>query len=150
MGYTGSTGALMATIKGETDLWSGLYIVVQSAIKDGDVKPLMQMGGKRIPGLNIPILEEVVAPKWKRFMKLLNAQYSVSRLVAATPGLPEARTKFLREAFRRMAHDEKFLSMAKKMNLPIQFTPGDELHQWINDAMDQSPEVIDLLKSVLL
>lgn len=149
-GYRGSTSALLASIKGEVDGMVGIYDTIRGALEGGDVKAILQMGGKRVPGLEgVPLLHEVADPKWKDLLRLLKIQYSVSRLVATTPGIPEARTRFLREVFRRMAKDKEFLAMAKKWRRPIDFIPGEEIQKWINDALNQPPEVVELLERLI-
>lgn len=150
LGYTGSNEFVLATIKGEVDACISVYDTAQGALESGDLKAVLQMGGKKIPGLeNIPLLHELAGPEWKDLMRVLNVQYSVSRLVTTAPGVPEARVAFLRDVFRRMAHDKEFLDTAQKRNLPIDFTPGEELQEWMEGAMNQPQKVIDLLKKLL-
>jgi len=150
-GYGGSSDSQLATIKGEVDAMVGIYDTLRISMESGDIKPLLQMGGRKIPGMeSVRLLREIIPPGNEDLMNLLEIQYSVSRLLAAPPGLPVARRDLLREIYKKMVEDKEFINAAKKINLNIEFTSGEELESMMRGALKQPPKVIDLLKRVIV
>jgi hypothetical protein len=51
-----------------------------------------------------------------------------------------------RAAMTDVMRDPAFLADAKKLNLPIDYLPGDAVAAKMNTAMNQPPETVEALK----
>ena len=78
---------------------------------------------------------------------LIEVSGTVSRLTAAPPGIPADRLEALREAYRAATSDPEFLARAAALRLPVKPRIGDDIGNAIVSALDQPPEVIEMLKA---
>ena len=67
----------------------------------------------------------------------------------APPNVPADRVKALRAAFAAMIKDKAFLEEARKLNLDIDFVPGEELQKIVADIIDAPADVKKRLADVL-
>ena len=65
------------------------------------------------------------------------------------PGVPSARTKILREAFLKTMSDPELLAEAKRKNLDITPSTGEELEALAKQVMAQTPEVVARVKTLM-
>ena len=65
------------------------------------------------------------------------------------PGIPAERLKILREAFMKTMADPAFLDEAKKRNLEVEPSTGEELEKLAKEVMAQPPEVIERVKKLM-
>jgi tripartite-type tricarboxylate transporter receptor subunit TctC len=84
----------------------------------------------------------------KRMLGLLQAISEMGRLTAGPPGIPADTLAAERAAMTAVMKDPQFLADAKKLNLPIDYLPGDVVAARIKAALDQPPDVIATLKRV--
>jgi len=150
-GYTGTTEIQLAVVKGEVDANIGVYDTLYPMLVSGDIIPVLQMGGRKIKGLeNLPLFKDIAPPGYEALMRLLDVQYSVSRLVAGPPGIPADRAALLREVFKKMAEDKTFLEAAAKAKRNIEFTPGEAIQKMMEEAMKVSQKDVDMLQDILV
>lgn len=146
-GYPGSSDIDLAIIRGELDGRIGSYDSVRNMIENGEVRPLLVVGSEKIQELpDIPLIRDVAPPENKALIDLMIAQAELSRPIAAPPGLPEDRTKVLREAFAKAFADPDLLAKAKELKLPIEYMSGEETEKIVKQALNQPPEVVKFIK----
>ncbi len=71
------------------------------------------------------------------------------RAMIAPPGTRAEIVKMLRAAYAQALKDPELISEAKKSNLDIDYTPGEQLQKLAREVMDQSAEVIERVKKLL-
>ena len=71
------------------------------------------------------------------------------RAMIAPPGTRAELVKILRAAYAQALKDPELLAEAKKSNLDIDYTPGEQLQKLAREVMDQSPEVVEKVKKIL-
>src|SRR5690606_6895986 len=84
----------------------------------------------------------------ERTEAILNAWESlqaVGRPVAAPPGTPAERVRFLREAFDQAMHDPELLAISEKTQRPFDYASGEEMKQIVATAFGMSDEMKGLL-----
>ena len=72
----------------------------------------------------------------------------MARVIAAIPGIPDGRVAALREAFKKALQDPELQAKAKQAKLPLNFMAGEDVAKMVNAAMNQSPDVIKMLKDI--
>ena len=65
------------------------------------------------------------------------------------PGNPPDRVKILREAYARAMRDPGLVDEAKKSQMDMEHTPGEDLQALMKELMNQSRDVIERVKNVL-
>ena len=73
----------------------------------------------------------------------------MGRLIAAPPGLPEARREALIQALKKTVADPEFQANAKKASLMIDPAYGDDVATLVKGSLNQSPEDLKILKDIL-
>jgi predicted DCC family thiol-disulfide oxidoreductase YuxK len=123
--------------------------------KTGFARILMQTGKSRDPRIaDTPTIYELMnehktADSERRLLPLILAASDFGRPMVAPPGVPPARVKILREAFLKTLADSELLAEAKRKNLDITPTPGEELQELAKQVMVQTPEVVARVKTLM-
>lgn len=123
--------------------------------KRGFVRVLVQTGRKRDPRLaDVPTVNELldeykVAEPMRRLAALALASGDFGRPIVATPGIPAERAKILRQAFANTLKDPDLLAEAKKKNLEIDPTSGDDLETLANDVLSANEDAVARLNKLL-
>jgi tripartite-type tricarboxylate transporter receptor subunit TctC len=143
-GYNGDEDQL-AMLRGEVAGTVGSRSSFQRFVDEGNGKFIAQIGG---PAGDVPLL---VPPKDNgqagKIIALVESQGNLSRLTAGPPGIPEDRLQALRSAYLAATSDPEFLEKAKKLGLPIDPLVGEKVAEAVATALDQTPEMIESLKS---
>jgi tripartite-type tricarboxylate transporter receptor subunit TctC len=116
----------------------------------GDGIYVLSISGGESPIPGVPEAREVVSDQ--RALRLLNLVETVGelgRLTVGPPNIPAERLEFLRQAFLQAAADPELLSQAAMINIPISPVDGAEVEQKMRAALDQPPELVAELKSVV-
>lgn len=71
------------------------------------------------------------------------------RAMIAPPGTRTELVKILRAAYAQALKDPELLAEARKSNLDVDYTPGEQLQKLAREVMDQSPEVVEKVKKIL-
>lgn len=154
-GYKGSRGIFHAIESGEVHgaLASNVSWL---NIKPGWVEkkfviPIIQFTRKRAPGFEgVPTPEEFT--KDKEILEILrtaNTGAIMGRSLAGVPDMPRDRLQYLRDAFRKGIQDPAVLALAKKLNLPIDYTSGEELDRLTLEILATPKPVVDKVKKLL-
>lgn len=116
---------------------------------------LMQTGQARDPRLpDTPTLDELMREyktpeSRRRLVPLVMAGSDFGRPIIAPPGVAADKLKSLREAFMKTMNDPELLTEAKRKNLDISPTPGEELEKLAKEVTSQSPEIIERLRTLM-
>jgi tripartite-type tricarboxylate transporter receptor subunit TctC len=148
-GYTGNDSDL-AILRGEVEGEVGSASSLAHFVDSGDGRILLQIGMKKDPALgNVPLLSDIAPANKKAISDLLLVDASIGRLVAAPPGLPEARRLALVQAFQKATADPEYLANMQKAKLPVDPSFGDDVGNLIKSSLTQTPEDLATLKTLL-
>ena len=115
----------------------------------------MQTGKTRDPRIaDAPTIYELMnehktAESERRLLPLILAASDFGRPMVAPPGVPPAIVKILRDAFLKTLADADLLAEAKRKNLDITPTPGEELQELAKQVMVQTPEIVARVKMLM-
>jgi putative tricarboxylic transport membrane protein len=145
-GYNGSDDQL-AMRRGEIEAAVASKSSWEQFVKNGYGRFLVQIGGsdKDTPQL----APQVTDPKAKSLIALIQSQGDIARLTAGPPGIPADRLAALRDAYRKAMDDKELQARAEKMDRPVEPLIGDDVLKAVKEALDQSPEIVALLKDSL-
>jgi len=127
----------------------------QSWRKNGFARLLIQTGRKRDERLpDVPTLYELMEQYKttdidRRLADVVLASNIFGRPYVTPPGISQDQVKVLREAFAKTMSDREFLAEAKRRNLEIKPTAGEELEKLAKEIVVQPPEVIERMKKLL-
>ena len=149
-GYVGKEAEL-AILRGEIDGQVQSYSSIESYIKTGQGRVLLQIADKKHPELaNVPLASDIVPAKGKKLVDLIVAtSSSLQRLTVAPPGVPAGRLQALIAAYKATLSDPQLLAETDKAQLPIEPLYGEEVGQLINHALDQPADNLALLKRII-
>ena len=112
-------------------------------MKNGYARFIAQFGGSE---KDIPQLADLVTqPDALRLVKLITTQGDIARLTAGPPGIAEVPLRALREAYRAALSDKDFEARAEKLEKPVEALYGEEVAKRVSEALNQTPEVTNLL-----
>jgi tripartite-type tricarboxylate transporter receptor subunit TctC len=66
------------------------------------------------------------------------------------PGAPPDRVKMLRDSYAKAMRDPGLIEEAKKSQMDMEHTPGEELQTLMKELMNQPRDVIERVKKVLV
>jgi tripartite-type tricarboxylate transporter receptor subunit TctC len=119
------------------------------------VRVLIQTGKVRderlpqIPTLNELMDEFKTEDLGRRLATVVLASGEFGRPYQLPPGIPAARLKVLRDAFVKTMADRGFLDEAKRRNLEVKPSTGEELEKLAKEVMGQPPQVIERVKKLM-
>ena len=123
--------------------------------KTGFARILMQTGKTRDPRIaDAPTIYELMneyktPESERRLLPLVFAASDFGRPIVAPPGVPPDRIKILREAFLKTMNDPDLLAEAKRKNLDITPSTGEELEALAKQVMAQTPDVVARVKTLM-
>lgn len=154
VGFKGSSESALAAIRGDV---TGFAVTDRSArdySSDGSLIPVAVIGRERSTLLpDVPtIFEAVDVPQDKAFWIDFRAGIvDIGRALVTTPGTPEERLAFLREAFRDILSDPLFVAEAEERGLPIDYATGEEVEATVQAVFDALPaDRLEAVRDVLL
>ena len=115
----------------------------------------MQTGRARDPRLpDVPTLSELMdehntPAAARRLVPLVLASGDFGRPIIAPPGVAPEKVKILRDAFMKTMNDPELLAEAKKKNLNITPTRGEDLEIAAKSVVVQPPEMLQRLKTLM-
>jgi tripartite-type tricarboxylate transporter receptor subunit TctC len=123
--------------------------------KQNLVRILMQTGRKRdarMPEVSTihELMNEYKTPAQIRaLVTAVLASGDLGRPFIGPPGLPSARLKTMRDAFKKTMNDPMFLADVKTRKLEANPTFGEELETIAKEAVSQPREIVDRMKKIL-
>jgi tripartite-type tricarboxylate transporter receptor subunit TctC len=145
-GYNGNDDQL-AMRRGETAGGMGSRSSFENFVKNGYGRFIAQIGGKQT---DIPQLRDSIKdPNGLTFVALIQSQGDIARLTAGPPGIPADRLAALRDAYKKALEDKELQAKAEKLGVPVDPAYGDEVLTLVKAALNQTPEVIAVVKNAL-
>ena len=146
-GYEGTEGEL-AVLRGDVDMMFGSRSSLQHYIDSNDGRFLLSYGGDQTADLPTLDRKSLGAENATTFA-LFDAVSKFARATAGPPGMSTETLAILRKAYAEALADPELLKEAKQSNLSIQPASGEEVQQALAAALDQSPEVKSLIKTIV-
>jgi len=155
-GYKGSRETVMAIENGEVDgrcsfVLSGMKVAKPDWLKPGGANLILQMALKRSPDLpNVPnIMEMVSKDEDRQMLELMMAPQEVARPFIGPPNMEADKKEALRRAFDKTMTDPAFLDDAKKMNVDVIPTKGEDVEAFIKKIYATPKPIVDRLKRMI-
>jgi tripartite-type tricarboxylate transporter receptor subunit TctC len=123
--------------------------------KKGFDHHILQSGPKRDPRMGdaptlFELMDQYKTPDVVRALtRIVLASGEFGRPMVAGPGNPPERVKILRDAYARAMKDPGLIEEAKKGQMDMEHTPGEDLQNLMKDLMNQPPQVMERVKKVL-
>jgi tripartite-type tricarboxylate transporter receptor subunit TctC len=156
-GYTGTAPIRLAAESGELAggcwQWESMKPTWRAGLQSGDVNIVVQMTAEPLPELpKVPLALNLVQSDEAR--KLIAAAVqttpAITRLYAVPPSTPKDRVRTLQKSFMDTMKDADFLAEAKKSNLDIDPTSGEETGKAIDSLFHLEPALVAKMKTILL
>ncbi len=145
-GYGGTEGE-MAMMRGEICGQVASTSSVQGFVDAGYGSYILAIGGD-IDG--VPnAMEYANSDRAKRIVELISALAQLGRITAAPPGTSDAQLNALRAAYKSALEDPALLAEAKRKGRPIDPAFGDDVKQLVAAALDQTPEITQIISKSL-
>lgn len=145
-GFEGNEGE-MSMMRGEVCGQFGTTSSIQPFVDSGYGHFILTVGGQ-VEG--VPnAMEFAETDKAKGIVTLIGALAELGRVTAAPPGVDPERLQQLRNAYYETLNNPDFLAEAERMNMPIDPAYGDEVTQLVLNALDQSPETIQIIANAV-
>ncbi len=146
--FTGNTGELSMR-RGEVAGQIGTVESLEQFVKGGGGFYALEISGKEgtLPG--VPrVTQYAKDERAKKLVALVQAMSELGRLQAAPPGVPAETLAVLRTAMEQTIKDPGFVADSERLNLPIDFLPGDVVTEKVKAALTQPADVVAALKAV--
>lgn len=123
--------------------------------KRGFDRHILQAGAKRDPRLaDTPTLSELMdhyktPDVVRRTARIILASGDFGRPMQIGPGNKPEHVKILRDAYARAMRDPGLIDEAKKGQMDMEYTSGEELGNLMKELMSQPKEVMDRVRKVL-
>lgn len=145
-GYVGNEGNL-SLLRGETHATLDGSETSMQVVNKGDGFLMMQFG-KEIPGVadgrDFAKTDDAL-----KIVSLLEAQSVLARIAAGPPGIPQDRLDYLRAMYRKTLESPELQEDAAKAKRTIKPMYGEDVATAIRKALNQPPDVVALLKSLV-
>jgi len=148
-GYPGSAEQILALVRGEADLYSpsvGTYLRNRN-----ELRALLSIQEKRVPEIpDVPALGELDIKKdSKSLVEAFLSIWEIGMSIITSPGVPPERVKFLKEIFAKSLKDQEVLDKAKKLQIPLDPLPGDQVEVLVKRAFNLGPEDLKKLDLII-
>ncbi len=146
--FTGNTGELSMR-RGEVAGQIGTVESLEQFVKSGAGFYALEISGNAgtLPG--VPrVAQYAKDERARKLVALVQAMSELGRLQAAPPGMQAETLAVLRTAMAQVVKDPGFVADSEKLNLPIDFLPGDVVAEKVKAALTQPPEIVAALKAV--
>jgi tripartite-type tricarboxylate transporter receptor subunit TctC len=153
-GYVSGTDIILAMERGEVHgrfgwSWGSVKSREAERVKNGTIKVLLQMGLKKTPDLNAPLILDLAKNETDRkAMEVIFAATTIGWPSLLPPKVPADMVKAYRDAYKATMKDAKFTEAANKRRLELDPVTGEEIQAIIANVYAASPEVIQRARSV--
>jgi len=95
-------------------------------------------------------MEQYKIPEVMRSVtRMVLANGNFGRPMVTGSGVPPERIKLLRESYANAMRDSGLIEEAKKSQMDMEHTPGEELQALMKELMNQPREVVERVKKIL-
>ena len=146
-GFKGSSETELAVTSGQVELGSGTLGTRLGGIEAGDQVPIVLMGRERAEELpDVPALTELDLENPDLVDAYIGLQ-EVGRSVFAPPGVEENCLGELQDALKSTLENPEFQKeIGANVDVPFEYTDGEELRQAVENVLDSPQELVELLK----
>lgn len=156
-GYPGGSRINLAMERGElhgrgSNTWTSYEATFADAVHGKKLIPLVQVGISKDSAIpDTPLLADLVRgdPLKEQVSEFLSLAASLSRPMAAPPGVPRDRVSLLREAFKKTMADAVFQTAAQKSGIEIDPMDGEETERAVRKMLSTPKEVLSVVKSAM-
>jgi len=149
-GYTGTKDIFLAMRRGEVDGTCGLFesqllSSYMDDIKAGDLGIFMQSSLDKVSPLfpdASSIMTVLKTDEMRAIARLVFGPATITRPLAAPPGIPEERLHALRKALFDTVDDKLTLAAAAKMSMKLQPKASDDIERLIASFQDAAPDTL--------
>jgi tripartite-type tricarboxylate transporter receptor subunit TctC len=156
-GYSGTAPIRLAAESGELAggcwQWESIKPTWRAGLQDGTVNIVVQLTNDPLPELpNVPLALNLVQSDEARKLIIASVQTTapITRLYALPPGTPKDRVRILQRSFMETMKDADFLAEAKKSNLEIDPTSGEDARKAIDSLFQLETALVAKMKGILL
>jgi tripartite-type tricarboxylate transporter receptor subunit TctC len=151
-GYPGSREVNLAIEKGEVQggcgqSWSSVYATYKQRIDSGELRALVQEDSTGYPDLNrqgVPLtVSYAKTPEQKQILDLVYSQTVFGRPYVVAAEVPAPRVAALRKAFMDTMNDPALKAEARKMQVDVDATSGDELQKKIAEIYATPKDIVE-------
>ncbi len=153
-GYPSTNDIALAMERGEVDGmctgWGVVEVTKPDWITRSFVNVLTQFAGQRDKRIaSVPLIHEAALPVgMSEAVTFLTLSDTATRPFVGPPGVPADRAAALRRAFDTAMADSEFLAFAKKTNLDIDPTTGEDLAKIVRGIFATSPEALEFARKL--
>ena len=145
-GFEGTEGE-MSMLRGEICAILGSTSSFQTFVDSGNGSLILSLGGT-IDGVP-SAMDFATTERAKRLVSFIDTLATLGRVTAAPPGTPKDRVALMRSAYKASLEDPELRADAQKMGRPIEPAYGEEVHQLVISALDQTPETVAMIKRAI-
>lgn len=148
-GFEGSDEARAAVLRGDADAHIQSLDSALEAIEAGDMRALLVVDSRRsesVPDVPTVYEYEPVDESQRANLDALVELVKTGRPVSGPPGLPEDVLASLREGFRCVLNNKKFLAQARENQRPVDPLPGEATTELVRRALEPSPAFARLVR----
>ena len=155
LGYSGNREVQLAIEKGEIHgqcgaAWSSVLATHPDWFRTGLVKVLVQEASVGYPDLDKQGTPKSVdfakTPEQKQILDLIYSQEQFGRPYIMAPETPADRVAAMRKAFMETFRDPAFLAEARRMNLDVDPTPGEDVQALVRKVYATPPDIVEKAK----
>lgn len=148
-GYPGTAVTVLALDRGEVDgicgwSWTSIKKMRGTALRAGDIYPVLQMALKKHPDLpNVPLITDIArTDEQRKQMELIFSRQTIGRPFLLPPNVPAARVAAIRKAFADTMKDAKFLQAVEKAKLELNWVSGEEVQELVESVLATPREIV--------
>jgi tripartite-type tricarboxylate transporter receptor subunit TctC len=132
--------------------WSGWKTSHPHWVKEGSIRPVLQIGMARAADLpDVPLMIDLAkTTEQRQILELFSAPIQIGRPLLVGPGVPAERVALLRDAFRSTMADPEFVAEAKQINLDLSPVYGEELQTLVGRMLATPPDVLAKAKEAMI
>ena len=155
-GYKGTAEIRLAVESGELQGacwgWETIRTSWRSALKSGDVIPILQMVEKPFPDLpGVPLAINLAKTnEGRQLIEVgVHSASTLSRPFVLPPGTPKDQLEILRNAFQETLNDAEFLAEIEKAKLDIAPVTGEDLEKRVARLFELDSAFLTKMKDIL-
>jgi len=144
-GFTGSTEANLAVLRGDTHGTNRTFASAVDVIENEGFKVFAKIGKVPPEYEDRDDLFDHLEGDVLQLAKVMAVPLSAGRPFVTGPDVPAERVKLLQEAFKKLTEDPELLAEAKRAGRGISYTSPEEMRDLYDATLNASDEVMELV-----
>lgn len=145
-GFTGSTEANLAVLRGDTHGTNRTFGSAVDVIENEGFKIFAKIGKISPEFGNKDDLFDYLDGDVLQLAKVMAVPLSAGRPFITGPDVPEDRVRILQEAFKALVEDPEMIADAQRAGRPINYTSPEEMRDLYDATLNASDAVIELVQ----